>query len=350
VDRRGVRVTVSSDVDFAALEAQWRDLERRADPSFFQSWTWTGCLAAERFADPVLVEAHEDGRTVALALFNRRGETLYLGESGDPALDCVYIEFNGVLTESGREAVLGTACLRAAHALAGVQRLVLSGIDAKTMFSAGEIGPVLTNISHVTHFVDISGSSGDFLDRRSANTRQQLRRSDRFYAGRGEIATNRAETPERAHEFLDDLGALHQVSWTSRGEPGAFAKPFFARFHHALIDRGLPRGEIDLLRIEAGPQTVGLLYNFRFRGASLAYQSGFDYADVARQAKPGLTCHHQAIRFAAARGASRYDFLAGDDRYKRSLSDRTEALYWVETSVWYSPRLLSRRLLGLFRS
>ena len=64
-------VTVSGVQDFAALEIRWRDLERRATPSFFQSWTWTGCLAGERFTDPVLVEAAEQGRTVALALFNQ---------------------------------------------------------------------------------------------------------------------------------------------------------------------------------------------------------------------------------------------------------------------------------------
>ena len=81
-------------------------------PSFFQTWTWTGCLAAERFPDPVLVEAVEDGQTVALALFNRVGRTLHLGESGDPALDTVYVEYNGVLTEAGREAELTEACVR----------------------------------------------------------------------------------------------------------------------------------------------------------------------------------------------------------------------------------------------
>ena len=57
--------------------------------SFFQSWTWVGCLAAERFSDPVLVEATEEGRTVALGLFNRvrrrfGPSALYLGESGTP--------------------------------------------------------------------------------------------------------------------------------------------------------------------------------------------------------------------------------------------------------------------------
>ncbi|HQT78274.1 MAG TPA: hypothetical protein PLD10_14560, partial [Rhodopila sp.] len=65
-------VHVGPVTDFAALGRRWRDLEQRSAGSFFQSWTWTGCLIEERFADPVLVEAVDGNRTVGLALFNRR--------------------------------------------------------------------------------------------------------------------------------------------------------------------------------------------------------------------------------------------------------------------------------------
>ena len=138
------------------------------------------------------------------------------------------------------------------------------------------------------------------------------------------------------------LEALHQASWTARGRPGAFANPFFGRFHRALIARGLGRGEIDLFRVAAGSQIVGLLYNFRYRGHSLAYQSGFDYAGASRHQKPGLTCHHEAIRFVARLGVVRYNFLAGDARYKRSLADRGETLHWIAVGSRYSPASLAR--------
>jgi CelD/BcsL family acetyltransferase involved in cellulose biosynthesis len=341
-------ITVSDSVDFAVLEGKWRDLETRSDPSFFQCWTWTGCLVTERFPNPVLVEARQSGRTVALALFSRRGRTLYLGETGDPALDCIYIEYNGVLAESGREDVLTDACLRAARGPGPwKRRLVLSGIDARMVSSIGETNLIICNKSLTAPFVDLVGGIDRFLDNRSANTRQQLRRSDRFYAASGEIAITRAETPEDAQQFLTGLATLHQTSWAERGQPGAFARPFFARFHDALIARGLEREEIDLFHITAGSQTIGFLYNFRFRGCSLAYQSGFDYAGAGRHGKPGLTCHHQAIRYAIARGESRYDFLAGNDRYKRSLSDQTGTLCWVETGFRYAPRSLVRRARDL---
>ena len=86
------RITLSADPDLTVVEAAWRDLESAAMPSLFQSWTWVGCLADERFPAPVLLRAERDGRTVGLALLNRTqgrlgAERLWLNESGDPALD-----------------------------------------------------------------------------------------------------------------------------------------------------------------------------------------------------------------------------------------------------------------------
>ncbi|HEX3992440.1 MAG TPA: GNAT family N-acetyltransferase [Acetobacteraceae bacterium] len=337
-------ITVSGVPDFAALEAKWRDLETRSNASFFQSWTWTGCLVEQRFASPVLVEARENGRTVALALFNRVGEKLYLGESGDPALDDIFIEYNGVLTEAGGEAALTQSCLRAARSSLWRERLVLSGVNTATLMAAQRIGAVRRVRDRPAYFVDFAAGRDAFLQRRSANTRQQLRRSDRDYAKAGAISIERAQTVPQAYAFLDRLAALHQASWVARGQPGAFASPSFGQFHRALIASGLERGEIDLLRVAAGPQTIGFLYNFRYRGESLAYQSGFNHTDAGPHSKPGLTCHHQAIRFGAQWGADRYNFLAGDDRYKRSLADRSENLHWIEVASPYSPRFQMLRL------
>lgn len=340
-----IRIALVPVTDFIALGERWRALEARADCSFYQSWTWTGCLAEQRFPDPVLLEATQDGDTVALALFNRRRflrQTLLLGETGDAVHDSPYIEYNGVLMARSASISLHD-CLRAARRQpVGTvrpwlpRRLVLSGVDDATLEAARAAGPVSIRRSEQSFSVDLANlraSGSDFLDGLSANTRYQLRRSDRAYAAVGPLTAHRAATAAEAHGWLDELATRHQVTWTARGHPGAFARPFFARFHHALIDRGMPREEIDLLRVTGGGQTVGLLYNFRYRGRALAYQGGFDYAGAGRHQKPGLTCHHQAIRFAAAAGLDRYDFLAGEGRYKRSLAADPTGLHWLEVGA-----------------
>lgn len=347
-------ITLSTVEDFAALGVRWRALESRADGSFFQGWTWTGCLAAERFPDPVLVEARRDGETVALALFNRSrgrwgGETLFMGESGVPALDCPYIEHNGVLTAAGSDPGLAAACLKAARdaPLGGkrpalTRRLVLRGIDDAALDAARQAcRSVRIDVSRPAPFADLAvvrRDGADYLAGRSANARQQIRRSDRAYAAQGALRIDRAETAQAAHELLDAMAVLHQATWTGRGQPGSFAEPFFARFHHTLIDRGMSRGEVDLLRVTAGDRIVGILYNFRWRGRALAYQSGFDYGSAGRHQKPGLTSHHLAVRHYLVTGIDSYDFLAGDGRYKRSLADGQIVMHWVSCDTLWSPR------------
>ena len=347
--------------DLAELGPRWRALEARADCSFFQSWTWTGCLAAERYSSPVLLVARDDRRDKVLGLFNRRPVLpelvcLWLGESGDRTLDSIYIEHNGLLTEAGATDRLIADCLHAARiAPIGLRqplfarRLMLSGVlNAGLATEAGSAVRLLR--SHAAPFVDLVAlrrGGADYLGALSANTRQQLRRSDRAYAAMGPLALHRADSISEAHQFLDSLAALHQARWTDRGRPGAFAAPFFRRFHGALIERGFPRGEIDLLCATAGGQVIGYLYNFRYRGQALAYQSGFDYRVADTHQKPGLTCHHAAIRKSLADGLDRYDFLAGDDRYKRSLSTGTDLMHWLEIGVPWAPHRLLRGLRKL---
>ncbi len=331
--------------DLDALEAPWRELEQRAAGGFFRSWTWTGCLAAERFADPVLLEAREGGRTIALALCNRRAAvlapaTLWLGESGDPRLDQVFVEHNGPLIETGREAVLGPllAAGLAARLPAGRgpgwpgRALVLGGVNDAALAAARSLpGRCWLRRSRPAPFVDLASlPPGEFAASLGASTRYQLRRSHRLYAAAGTVQVRRAASLTEAQAFLDALEALHQAAWIARGQPGAFADPWFGRFHRALLTRGVARGEIDLLRIQAGERVIGYLYNFLSGGWVGNYQGGFDYAGAHPHQKPGLTCHHLAIDYYRREGRATYDFMAGGTRYKTSLAHATKQLHWLE--------------------
>jgi CelD/BcsL family acetyltransferase involved in cellulose biosynthesis len=335
---------------FAALGAAWRALEAAAEPSFFQSWTWVGCLAEERYPDPVLLRAERDGRTVGLALFNRRRGRLHLAETGEAELDRPFTEHNAPLATDPEAAL---ALLRAAWTLPGISGLVLGGVPPALAEAAG--GVTVRRQLRPAPWLDLDAlraRGGDLLAGLSANARYQIRRSDRLYAGEGRLAMARAATEAERAAWMEELTALHEATWRRRGQPGAFATPYLRRFHAELTARALARGELDLLRVTGPAGVVGLLYNLRHGGRVLAYQSGF--ADPAGQAhaRPGLTCHVLAIGMALARGDRLYDFLAGDQRYKRSLADRSLDLAWVELARPWSAAAFAaglRRLAGRFR-
>ena len=348
----------------ARLGARWRALEAVSNGSFFQSWTWLGCQAASHFDDPVLLAGELNGETVALALCNRRrgmaGDTLWLGESGDAVRDAVYIEHNGPLLRSGMEAAL-SACLQAAL-LEPIdrrmdtfgRRLTMSGVGDVVETAARALPGrlIACQSTQPAPYVDLAAlraGGGTYLAALSANTRYQLRRSTRRYAQAGPLKLTRARDLAEALEFLDGLVVLHQASWTRRGRPGAFAGPGFLAFHQALIGVALPRGEVELLRINAGTEVIGYLYNFRWRGHVLAYQSGFAYPENDEHRKPGMTCHQLAIESALADGLLRYDFLAGGDRYKTSLATNSMQMHWLQAGPSWRPAALRTVLGGILR-
>jgi CelD/BcsL family acetyltransferase involved in cellulose biosynthesis len=336
-----VQIHLSPVEDFQALGRMWRQLEPEvAGHGFFQSWSWVGCLAEARYPDPVLLRAEQDGRLLGLALFNRRGDRLYLAESGNAGLDAPFIEHNAPLAPPA----IGAALLRAAWGLRGVRRLVLSGVAAEAPF-----GTAWRAQRREAPFADLNAlraAGGGALSLCSANARQQIRRSDRSYAARGPLTLTCLADPLAGFAAMLPL---HERSWAARGKPGAFASEWMRRFHGALIRTAQPRGEVELLRIDAGDHEIGYLYNFRHGGRVHAYQSGFDLAGAQRHEKPGLTSHSLAIGRALAAGDSVYDFLAGADRYKLSLSQGSQDLWWVELVRPWSWRGVAARLRAGWR-
>ncbi len=336
-----MQIHLSPVQDFAALGRMWRALEPEvAGHGFFQSWSWVGCLAAERYPDPVLLRAEQEGRLLGLALFNRRGGRLCLAESGDATLDAPFIEHNAPLAPPG----IGAALLRAAL---DQGRLVLSGVAEGSMAGAG--GIAWRAQPREAPFADLTAlrAAGQGpLGLCSANARQQIRRSDRSYAARGALSITCLADPLAGFAAMLPL---HQASWEARGKPGAFATDWMRRFHHALITEAAGRGEVELLRIAAGESDIGYLYNFRHQGRVHAYQSGFDQAGAGRHEKPGLTSHSLAIGRAMAAGDSIYDFLAGADRYKLSLSQGSQTLWWVELVRPWTWRGMARRARNAWR-
>lgn len=336
--------------DLSALGHSWLDLESRAYGSFFQSWAWTGCLAEERFAEPWLLTARRADRVVALALFNRGkrqglagSRPLLLGESGRPDRDSIFIEHNGPLVDRSEPASLSARCW-AALAAAGPGRgtWILSGVPAALgaeLPTARTVRVLARRQAPYLDFGRIDPGADEILGALSPNTRQQLRRSLRAWQAVGPLQVDLADGAAQADDFLEELKTLHQRYWVGRGKPGAFAEPFFERFHRALIRRAAAGQRLDLIRVSAGARVIGYLYNLVHQGRVAAYQSGFDFGEDADRLRPGLVCHLLAIERYRREGMRFYDFLGGDARYKRSFANGEAELVWLAARKRLLPRL-----------
>jgi CelD/BcsL family acetyltransferase involved in cellulose biosynthesis len=335
------------------LEREWRRLEIEASPSFFVSWNWIGTLleVVPPEAKPRLLRGTAAGRTVALAVLGDtdirrrriiRARRWVLNATGDPALDCVYVEHNGLL--AGPQ-IGWDGLLEAFAATKHVDELSLPGVatppPAFLIEDRGLLRQEAPELSFAVELGGLSASAGDVAAILSSNARSQLRRAlRRLEPVRLEAAVSESE----ALAFFRTLKELHIPWWEQRGLPHAFVHPFFERFHECLIERGFAEGAIQLLRVSSGDRTLGILYNFRRGTRIYAYQSGFVQPEAHE--RPGVIAHALAIKRAWEEGAEIYDFMAGENRLKRSFGNRTETLSWT---VIQKPRLRFRAEHGARR-
>jgi CelD/BcsL family acetyltransferase involved in cellulose biosynthesis len=337
-------------------EQIWRDLEEATPRSFFVSWpwieNWLACIPRE--LDTRVAVLREAERPMAAFCLVRRtvarlpmlgSRALYFNATGIPRFDSVYIEYNGLV---GRDLWIG----RLVDAMPDDwDELFLPGLRADAF--GGLVETVIRGFrvrlerTVPVHYVDLARvRSNGYLKLLGSQTRSQIRRAQREA---GELTVEVATDVETALSIYRELVALHQKQWHARGQPGAFADPWFDRFHRRLIAHRFRHGEIQLVRVRSKLGTLGTLYNFVYRGRVLQYQSGM--AQLANpHLKPGYLSHAVAIEHAATTGLDAYDFLAGDRRYKRSLSTDHTSLLWARVQRPRLRFLLEDRLRGWARA
>jgi len=359
--------TIGSPIE---LESLWRDLEVRSVCQFFLSWDWIGCWIAEIGVPVQVVIGRSAGRIVLLGVLVssvRRGRVPFtfhsagLHVTGDPQQDVITIEYNGFLVARDFNPMAGSRANATAWAEDAAINFLLRDKPAQDKHPARRIDELhLRNVSSLyeevlapatTHEcqpiyapalrekvwskpswrVDLQAlrtSDQTYMDSLSANTRQQIRRSMRLYEKQGPLGITRARDVPEALAFLDELKALHQPYWISRGEPGAFAYPFFERFQRRLIETCHPHGAVELIRVTRGDTPIGYLYNLVYRGQVYSYQSGFRFEDDSKL-KPGLVSHCLCIQLHEREGARVYDFMAGENRYKSNLGSPGPDMHYV---------------------
>lgn len=328
-----------SPLSIAAARDAWRELEAYAPRTPFLSHAWFDALvsvAGER-AGLACYRIEAGAGMRAFGCIGRRrvrraqvipSRTLFLNQTGDPELDRLTLEHNGLAGSEETEPM-------ALHALltellendAGWDELSLGWLSAERWQA---LAPALADLPlHVNvidrkpcYYVALDGIRGldDYLAGLSRNTRYQIRRAIRGYGNGGSVRLEQAKDPEQAATWFRALVSWHQATWNARGRTGAFAGDFMQRFHEHLVVHETVSGAARVLRISGPEEPLGYLYNLHAGDYVCNYQSGFRYSEDPKL-KPGLVGHALAIGRAATDGCGRYDFLMGDSQYKRSLAN-----------------------------
>lgn len=328
----------------ADLGVAWRALEQRSDCSFLTSWRWIGCWldSLAGAAELRLLRAVLNDRVVGMGILSlhrhrRNGvifsRTWHLHATGSRKFDILAVECNSFLVERGLEEQVSARMLN--HLIEHEKKwdeLALDGLSGRPSWPLADGRTRVRINKHANHYIALGAvreQKGGYLPLLGAKTRSRIRRSIREYEQFGPVVAQAAMEKSQALSFLDGLKKLHQNYWVGRGEPGAFANPFFDRFHHKLVHDGFDTGDVQIIAVNAGDRRLGYIYNFVYRGRIYNYQSGFDYELCERHNRPGLVAHACAIEFNARIGHEIYDFLGGDSEYKQALGTAAGSMSWV---------------------
>jgi len=329
--------------DLVQLEKEWLDLEARSDCSFFLSWTWVSTWVAAFDPACLVLRVALDSKIVSMALLTKSqfskwnrftSSRLHIHQKGNPVCDQVWTEYNGFLAEKGHRAqAIAASMAYLISEFPGWDELVVgamtkdeaellertSSLQRHDLWKSPAYGVDLTRIRNQKQV---------YLESLSSNTRYQIRRSLKLYNQMGDISLSFAEDLETALSYLDRVAPLHLDRWGDGLEQSGFANKSFVLFHQLLIKKGWQHKQIDFIKVSCGDQVLGFFYNFLYRGRIYFYLSGLDVATDPKL-KPGLCGHALSIQYYLEQGYLYYDFMGGDDRYKRNLGEQHQELYQI---------------------
>lgn len=266
-----------------------------------------------------------------------------LNAAGEPVKDTTYVEFNNLLCQPGWEGPIATALVDHLFSLEwdelsldGFCEGVALGVVQNALADFAQ--EIRVKPSYYVDLVALRRSTRPYENELGPKTRKHLRQNLRNYRERGPLRVEAAGNPAEALEMINRLADLHQKTWAGREREGTFASARFRGFHRALVSRSFQRGAIQLLHVLAGEETVGLLYNFVYRGKVYFYQSAYNYGED-RRSSPGIVTLFHAVQHCLDAGLEEFDFLAGDEKYKKSLSTNSRQLIWA---VFRKPKLKFR--------
>jgi CelD/BcsL family acetyltransferase involved in cellulose biosynthesis len=116
---------------------------------------------------------------------------------------------------------------------------------------------------------------------------------------------------------LEHLFRLHEARWNAKGKEGAFAAGDRKEFSRIMSESMFEAGRLDMWTLRVDGSVVAVELGLILNDVRYRLQSGFepDY----RKHKVGALLDSKIIESAIARGITFYDFLEGDEPFKRQM-------------------------------
>ncbi|HEY3280087.1 MAG TPA: GNAT family N-acetyltransferase [Gemmatimonadales bacterium] len=170
-------------------------------------------------------------------------------------------------------------------------------------------------------YLNLADDWDTYLATLTPTRRQTLRRKERKLQRDHAMAITDYGA-DRVEEGLRRLMALHARRWENGAGGGAFQDPRVVRLHRRFATELAALQRLWLTTLDLDGEPVAAWYGFTWHDTVYFYQSGRDPAWDRESV--GQVLMGAMIRRAIERGYKRFDFLRGEDAYKK---------HWTETQA-----------------
>lgn len=356
-----LQAVVSPLVAGARVPSWWEPLFRSShNGSIFSSATWIQTwldVYGDEFKGQWVHWQH-DGRVVGGCLLVTRitwpwlmpMRSLFLNATGQSPRRTPLAEYNDILHLPGFDAQIATDAARIVremrwsrfHMLGYQNGALVSRLIAQLPLAAVNDTVKKANFADLALITEVNYEST-----LSGKVGSHIRRNRRLYEKEyGVFEVVPARGLDEAMHYFDEMAALHNARWASKGEEGSFSSAEVMTFHRQLIGRLWAERSVDLICVRSSSKIIGYLYNFILEKKVYVFQTGFVYEEGSRLS-PGLMTHALSIEHYRQKGFAECDFLAGEALYKRSLARHNRSLHWTVAyrDTWWTRFLLRMHAL-----
>lgn len=312
---------------FDELERPWRELVgHAAGATPFQTWEWqhTWWAYYGRIREPLVFSAYEGDDLVGLMPFYRTiGPWRTLRPMGLGPSDYLH-----PLVRDGYDMSVAEALADWVASVKDVDLVDLHQIretqSITSWMGAKKISQAICLV------LDLPGSYDAYLSTIGKSLRYDVRKLDKslFGTGRAQISTAGEESVDEDMNILLDQ---HRMRWRRRGLPGAFLGRS-AAFQRRWVAQAARNGwlRLSVLKLDGSP--IGAIYAMALGKTTYYYQAGFDPSHGS--VSPGTLLVAHTIQQAIEEGAAHFDFMRGDEPYKRR---------WKPDHVYANLRIIAPR-------
>ena len=318
------------------LAKQWQNLESRANCSVFLSWLWIGHWLELVSDNMFVIEAYQNEQLVGLGVFVENYRKLFgvlpikqwhLHRTGNVKQDQIWIEYNDFLLADNVANEVRLSMVEALYRHDKSLKEMVIGLSSEKVLSCFEQHFTQSSllIESLGYVVDFSSIEKNYLQEvLSKNTRSQVNRSNKILNQLGELSFKLVTKPDEINTLYKDIAKIHIERWGNTEEGSGFSNKVFTTFHQQLINND-DTGTVQIAVLSLNNSPIGYLVNYVYKQKVYFYLSALTTFS-SNKIKVGLTLHEKTISHYENLNIKSYDFLGGDARYKRSLSNQSYEL------------------------